>query len=342
MNKNNIANDYLKKVGTIETNNEIISVVIPVYKVEKYLSDCIESVLVQSYKNLEIILVDDGSPDSCGKICENYALKDNRVKVVHKENGGLSDARNAGIDIATGELITFIDSDDIVVSTYIENLYVALKTAGAMLAVSWFREFKDEDKIKLDPTRFKAEDISSLDSKQCFYRLLCQDGVETSAWGKLYKIELFDQLRYPKGKIYEDIPVTYRAIEKAKKIAVINCEDYFYRQRDSSIQYQKFNIAKMDAIKHMNELMLFIYKTYPEFSGLARCRMLSIACNLFFQTDSVENKNEHQELWKIIKENRKDVLFNTHARGKARIASLISFLGPRCLKYVYSKTQIRG
>lgn len=345
--KKNKKYDYIeqsatvKNVVTIEKEDVMISVIIPVYNVEKYLPDCLNSVLVQSYKNLEIILVDDGSPDSCGEICENYAVKDNRIKVIHKENGGLSDARNLGIDIAKGEYITFIDSDDLVTVTYIENLYIALKAANANLAISWFSEFKDDDRIQLNATRLKIENIDILNSKQCFERLLCQNGVETSAWGKLYKIELFEQLRYPKGKIYEDIPVTYRVIEGAKKIAVIECKDYFYRQRNNSIQNQKFNVAKMAAIEHMNELMVFIQTKYPELDCLARCRMLSIACNLFFQIDFTENSHEYLELWKIIRDNRGYVLSNKHTRKKARIASLLSFLGPTLLKFVYLRIQTR-
>lgn len=320
----------------------LISVIVPIYKVEKFLKRCIDSILSQSYDNLEIILVDDGSPDSCGKICDEYSRKDKRIKVLHKENGGLSDARNKALDIYKGEYVTFIDSDDYVSKYYIENLYNALEQGNADLAMSWFENVFDGKPIKSTPSYKIENSLKVLNAEECLTRLLYQDGVETSAWGKLYPRKSFIKHRFPKGKLYEDIPVTSKIIAESTKIAVISNVDYYYYQRIDGIQNEKFRIQKMDGIIHMKELLLYIQDNFPNLEKAAICRYFSTICNIIFQINNDKFEEQKNFLWNEIVIYRKCVVSNHKGRRKARIAALISYLGYDKLKFVYKKTQWRG
>ena len=192
-----------------------VSVIIPVYKVEKYLEKCIDSVINQSYSNLEIILVDDGSPDNCGKICDKYAKKDNRIRVIHKTNGGLSDARNNGIKIATGNYIAFIDSDDYVTEDYIEYLLKLIIDNNSDISIVMPYEVDENYIVK---KIFKREKIYNYNSNDALKTMLYQKKFETSAWGKLFKKNVVNGIYFPTGKIYEDIGTIYKYILRAKKI----------------------------------------------------------------------------------------------------------------------------
>lgn len=319
--------------------DELVTVIIPVYKVEKYLKKCIDSVIRQTYSNLEILLVDDGSPDNCGKICDDFARIDTRIKVIHKKNGGLSDARNTGIDVMTGMYVVFIDSDDWVSPYYVENLYYAIKGNDVKLSTSCFIEVDEGEKVSSETS--VSQTVEVLSAHDCLGRLFRQDGVEMSAWGKMYHRDLFCNLRYPQGKLYEDISVTYRAIDLAGRVAITKNVDYYYLQRKSSIQYQKFNVRKMDAIDHMQELYEFVEQNYPDLRKAAICRYFSVACNLLFQVDN-DSKREKEILWKKVCEYRKTVLFDNRARKKARIAALLSYTGVNNMKKIYTLTQRRG
>ena len=168
----------------------LISVIVPIYNVKAYLDRCVESLLGQSYKNLEIFLVDDGSTDGCGKVCDRYAAQDPRITVLHKKNGGLSDARNAALDAAQGEYYAFVDGDDWVSPYYVENLYRALRKADADIAVSCFEEVFEGRGIQSQPAA-ELENFQSLTPEACLRRMLYQDGVETSTPTKLYNCLLY-------------------------------------------------------------------------------------------------------------------------------------------------------
>ena len=197
----------------------LISVIVPVYKVEKYIHRCVDSILAQTFTDFELILVDDGSPDNCGKICDEYAEKDNRIHVIHKENGGLSDARNAGIDWAfansDSEWITFIDSDDWIHPKYLEALYNAVKETGCEISICGYEETTG-DSPKVDDINLQAVIVSTED-------FFCEHNVNAVvAWGKLYKKELFREIRYPVGKLHEDEFTTYKLLFQYENCAFVN------------------------------------------------------------------------------------------------------------------------
>ena len=332
-------------MSTIDDNqyNDCVSVIVPVYNVERYIRRCIDSIIGQSYKNIEIFLVDDGSTDSSGHICDEYAKVDSRITVIHKLNGGLSQARNVAYDKTNGKYIVYIDSDDWVSEYYIEHLYTAITMNDADMSMSWFWDVQ-EDSNKEYVTNQELKNLDIIDSEACLEKLLYQDHVETSAWGKMYKRSILEGLKYPEGELYEDIVVTITAIHNSDKIAVIGNKDYFYFHRKDGIQLQTYSHRKMDAIKHMSEAAELIKKIYNERLNTAlSCRFLSIACNIIFQIDDRnEYKDDFECLWDIIKKNRNVVLFDRKARRKSRIAAIVSLFGYKTLEYVYKKTQSRA
>lgn len=198
----------------------MISVIVPVYKVESYLDRCVQSVLCQSFPNFELILVDDGSPDNCGKICDEYAHKDNRIKVIHKENGGLSEARNYGIDSATGEWLFFLDSDDWIHPQTLEKLYKAATENNVLVSMCGYSETECES---------PAVDIYEKAEMWLPKELYLKHRItSTTAWAKLYKTDCFKNIRYPIGKLHEDEFVTYRILFEQEKIAFIDQPYYAY------------------------------------------------------------------------------------------------------------------
>ena len=208
----------------------LISIIVPIYKVEPYLRRCLDSIVNQTYTNLEIILVDDGSPDGCPQICDEYAAKDNRIVVIHKENGGLSDARNAGLDICKGEYISFVDSDDWVTPTYIEYLIKAIKDNNAELAVCNYTQTKQSYILNIPNTSPPEYEI--LTSTSAVKKLWSKDNVTfVTSWGKLYKASLFASIHFPNGKIHEDEYTTYKLLYLSKKTVFLNESHYFYYQR---------------------------------------------------------------------------------------------------------------
>lgn len=236
----------------------LISVIVPIYNVESYLNKCVESIVNQTYTNLEIILVDDGSPDNCPIMCDEWAKKDNRIKVIHKENGGLSSARNAGLDIAKGAFIAFVDSDDYVEAHYIEILLKKLLQYNVDLvccSINNIYENKMEN-FKLKPVD-KDLVISGSSILPEFYRHYTT--ALMVAWNKLYKRELFDNLRYTAGRIYEDGAIVLHLLSKCKQVAIIPDVLYNYLRRENSIMGTGISLAKaksMDA--NFNEHMEFL------------------------------------------------------------------------------------
>ena len=212
---------------------ELISVIVPVYKVEKYLEKCVKSIINQTYTNLEIILVDDGSPDVCGALCDEFAKNDSRIKVIHKANGGLSSARNTGLENATGKYIAFVDSDDFISEDYCEILYnMLIETNSDVSAVSYLR-FK-EDEADLKRNRSESETII-YENEDVVKEMLNRKTFQNIVWNKLYKKETIGESRFPVGVNYEDVYFSYEVLTKAKKISYKNIECYFYLKRASSI-----------------------------------------------------------------------------------------------------------
>ena len=226
-------------------NKPLISVIVPIYNVEKYLRKCVDSILNQTYENLEIILVDDGSTDNCPKICDYYQKKDKRIRVIHKENGGLSDARNCGLDIAKGEYVGFVDSDDFIHHRMFELLLKYLLENNADISICNYTKVTEVD-LKIDEN-IELKEINCYSKKEFIKKLVQEDGGKyIVAWNKLYKRKIFDQLRFPYGRQHEDEFIIHHVIDLSKKIVCINEYLYYYLQRNNSIMSQKFNVKYLD------------------------------------------------------------------------------------------------
>lgn len=253
-------------------NEPLISVIIPVYNVEKYLDRCISSIVNQTYKNLEIILVDDGSPDNCLKICDEWKNKDERIIVVHKENGGLSDARNTGLEIASGEYISFIDSDDWVSKEFIRCLYLAIKNSNSEICEC---EVIRTDVWNNSDDCFKDDfTISSFTTEQAMELLIKNTVFHQHVWNKLYKKECLQNILFVKGKINEDEFWTYRIFGNARQISKIQCNLYFYFQRPESIMGVNYNIRRLDVLEAKLERQNYIDQRFPALSNLALVNLI--------------------------------------------------------------------
>lgn len=233
-----------------------VSVIVPVYNVEKYLNKCIDSIIVQTYKDLEIILVDDGSKDNSGYICDFWGKKDNRIKVLHKANGGLSDARNYGIECATGDYFTFIDSDDYIHEKMIELLVDALEKNDADISICDFERVQDDKGNFVNVLQKEELSMTGKDAVEKRYKY--KDIRYVTAWAKLYKKHLFEEYRYPVGKIHEDEFLTYKLLYTSDKVVFLNLKLYFYRQRESSIIGQ-LRVTHMHAVEAMFQSADFFY-----------------------------------------------------------------------------------
>ncbi len=225
-----------------------VSVIVPIYNVERYLSVCIDSILDQTYKNIEIILVDDGSTDRSGIICDEYLKKDKRIKVIHNVNGGVSDARNCGIAHSLGEYIAFIDSDDYVDKRYIENLMVGISDYNADAAISDFIRVTDNK----NSTKDSLVKYKEMSNTECLKYCYCGgfSGINVTPWGKIFKRSVYinNNINYPKGKIHEDMYTTYKLMYYSLKIVYADCKSYYYRMRDDSIMHENFSAKNMVAL----------------------------------------------------------------------------------------------
>ena len=237
----------------------LVSVIVPIYKVEKYLCACVDSILAQTYQNIEIILVDDGSPDNCPKICDDYAQKDSRIRVIHKQNGGLSDARNVGMENANGDYFCFVDSDDFVSPQMVEFLIKPLiDNPELKLSVAQHIQFNDGEPQQIP--KYQTVNYKIISSKEYFLSVF-----QYSAWSKIYKKELFNDVKFPLKRYYEDMFTTYKLVVKPEKLARLDCKLYYYRQmRAGSILTVKPSLKTVtDCYDAISEIIGF-FKTYDK------------------------------------------------------------------------------
>ena len=239
----------------------LITVIIPVYKVEEYLEKCVQAVCRQTYKNLEILLVDDGSPDRCPEMCDAFALQDDRIRVIHKKNGGLSSARNAALDVARGEYIAFVDSDDTVEADMIESLYRGIQKYNCEIAIC-NHYVEENERLVMEIPPLDEEKVYT--AEQALKLLLGDIYIRNYAWDKLYAGKLFRGIRYPEGRNYEDIATTYLLFDRAEKICQVLEYGYYYEKRDSSISAnltkEKWFHNTGNIVKGMEERYLYFQK----------------------------------------------------------------------------------
>lgn len=243
-----------------------VSIIVPVYKVEPYLDKCVSSIVNQTYTNLEIILVDDGSPDNCSAKCDVWAKKDSRIRVIHKPNGGLSDARNAGMAVATGELMAFVDSDDWIAPDMYEYLYQRLTEDNSDIAACGV-QMVWENKT---PSRMLTRDGNCvLNQEEAMRAIIEESWLKQPVWYKLYKTALVRDILFPKGKCHEDVFWSYQAVGKAKKVSISDYIGYYYLQRGGSIMGEGYSLKRMDAVEAKVQRCAYIQERFPALSPLA-------------------------------------------------------------------------
>ena len=242
-------------------HNALISVMVPIYNVAPYLDRCVSSLVNQTYRNLEILLVDDGSTDGSGQLADNWGARDPRITVFHRENGGIASTRNFGLDHARGQYLSFVDSDDFVDETFIQVLYDTLVSNGVKMSVIGYQRFSDEKDIVVDRTR---EWVTAILSTEKTMSLLFEANVGDYTWNKLYSRELFSRIRYPVGRVFEDVGTTYFLVGQCNRIAYCPVPLYFYRQRVGSITHSVTSKIALDRYEIYRQRYQYLNTRYPE------------------------------------------------------------------------------
>lgn len=249
---------------------DLISIIVPVYKVEPYLDRCVQSIVDQTYSNLEIILIDDGSPDKCPQMCDAWAQKDSRIRVIHKENGGLSDARNAGIQEASGEYIAFVDSDDWLENAFIENLHTAIDQNDCEVAGCRFFVTKGEHAN----SHYAGVRVARIVDRVTAMGDLIDDRIRQVVWNKLYKTNLIKQIPFEKGKCHEDEFWSYQVFGKLTRYVETEYVGYNYLQRPDSIMGEAYTLKRLDVVEAIVRRQRYLEENMKELSSIGRINIM--------------------------------------------------------------------
>ncbi len=308
----------------------LISVIVPIYGVEKYLEKCVQSIRKQTYTNLEILLVDDGSKDNCPALCDRYAEEDARIVVLHKQNGGLSSARNYALDRCKGEYITCIDADDYVALDMIEKLYAAMRNNKAdMVCCRWKNLYEDG---RITEAAKRKEPMRVVPREEAFEIMLYQIDTDVCAWGKLYKKELFAGVRYPEGKLYEDFAVIFSLLEQTETVVFLEYDGYYYLQRESGIMRENFRKEKMVLIDFAEEMYTRIEQKHPNLQAAAACRAVRAHFTIYLQIPGGKQfRRERKRIEENVKKWRNIVWKDKKADRGTKMALLLSCFSFRML-----------
>lgn len=279
--------------------NPKVSIIVPVYKVEKYLHKCVDSILSQTLKDFELILINDGSPDRCGEICDEYAKFDSRVKVIKKENGGLSSARNAGLDVALGNYVGFVDSDDWIEADMYELLYnLCVQNDCEIASCSSTIHYNHKTVIN------GGHPLTIHTTKEAMKAMLEGNLYDEVVWTKLFKKSLLDEIRFTVGIIYEDTDFTYKVIHKSKRVGCIGVPKYHYIKRENSTMDLALKNIKIDGVFIYEDMYKFIDKNYKELSDLVALKLANTAMTVMnlmsLNSDFSKYKHEYYGVVKIL------------------------------------------
>ena len=304
----------------------LISVIVPVYNAEAFLDHCLESIVGQSYRHLEIIAVDDGSTDGSEMKCDRWAEQDKRIRVIHQPNGGHSAARNTGLDAMTGELMMMVDSDDVLHPDFTATLLSLMQNHDADIAVAGYTAFFGDQ-----PDFSSRHDGQPrvYDQQEALLAVFYQQGLTHSPWGRLFKSSLFDGIRFPLGIIYEDLAIIYPLLKNCHRVVAIDDVLYGYRQHESNSMrvFSPRRAAVLDVGEKLERQML---NEDPQYLDAVRSRLLSAYFNILLLSHQ-DHSNDYRELedrcWKGIKRPRRDCLLDPHVRRKNKLGIVASFLG---------------
>lgn len=313
----------------------LVSVVVPAYNVKQYLGRCVSSILEQTYTNIEIVLVDDGSTDGTSELCDRVAVTDSRVHVIHKANGGQAEARNVALSHCRGTWIASVDSDDFVSPVFIEALVcAAMETNSPIAAVPAGFPFQSVSQCHLDATMADVPQTRVVSSETMQTMLLYQQ-VDTGSQWHLFRRDIVGNNPYPSGLVYEDLATTYQFVHRANQVAFIDDRNlYAYRTRaDSTMRRRYSHLKGKSAIAVQSQLRKDIDKWYPQLSDAVASRCFSLCRMVFAQTPTHSSHTvvmkDRQDLWKIISENSRTVLHDPNARKRERLAAAIALIGEK-------------
>lgn len=314
-----------------------ISVIVPIYNVSRYLRACLDSILNQTYKDLDIILVDDGSTDECPHICDEYSRRDARIRVIHKKNGGLSDARNAGIEYARGRFLTFVDSDDVITADMIEYLHDLLVKYGADMSLCQMRRIDDSGMPVGDGYALTDELIQG-GVEACMKAFLKNNKFSTASWSKLYRTSFFQDVRFPKGKWHEDVFTTYKLVAQCQRIIIGGERKYLYRIREGSIMATSFKPAHMDTIEAAKTRNAFIEKNFPSLTNYSRAGVVYAAnvCSLRMAQSAGICKSYIRDMQSIYRQYEWSYLRCSDSKLTAKLYSIIAFFNLNILVHFLS------
>lgn len=271
----------------------IISIIIPVYNIELYISDCLDSILAQRFTNYEVIVVNDGSTDDSRNICEAYARRDERIKVIHKEYGGVSSARNAGLELASGDYIGFVDGDDRIKPDMYERLYQLCMDTNSDISIC---KLGREINGKLINQDNGLADVKELEHQEALRELFKGALYRFSLCNKLFKASCFKNIQFPEGRIHEDLSTTYKLFANSRKSVFINKIGYLYIKRENSILTSRFNEKRMDSFIGWNEILSFMSKHYKELSEeVFSCFAYWCVDNVYYILNQVESKQDKKK-----------------------------------------------
>lgn len=313
-----------------------VSIIVPVYNVEKYLEKCIDSILNQTFHEFELILVDDGSNDLSGEICEKYKKNDFRIRVIHKKNGGLSSARNSGLSIAKGEYISFIDSDDYIDKDMISILYNnIIKNEADISICDYYEVYSNEKKIE----RVNCDNVEVvMNNTEALNKIYEEKGwLYVVAWNKLYKKELFENIKFMEGKIHEDEIIAHELLYNAKRIVYTNKKLYYYLQRKDSIMGESFNIKKLDIIDALKYRADFFHnKKIKNLQYKAEYEYLKKFFSLYYKAELC--LKDYEVRLKSIKKGYNKIFFrlikNPYYNFKEKMMMFIFFINPKMYKKI--------
>ena len=304
----------------------LISVIVPAYNAAAFLDQCLQSIVAQTYRNLEIIVVDDGSTDGTHAMCDRWAERDERIRIIHQPNGGHSAARNTALDAMTGELVMMVDSDDVVHPAFAATLLKVMLQHDADIAVSAYIPFySDEPSF---PERHTREP-RLFNQHQALQAVFYQQGLTHSPWGRLFKATLFDGIRFPLGIIYEDLAIIYPLLKKCRRVVTIDRVLYGYRQHESNSMrvFSPRRTAVLDVCERLERQMQL---EDPQYLAAVRSRLLSAYFNILLlshQDKTMDNTSLQDRCWAGIKRLRHDCLSDPNVRHKNKLGILTSYLG---------------
>lgn len=315
-----------------------ISIIVPIYNVEKYLKKCINSILEQTFNEFELILVNDGSTDQSLKICNEYKRLDSRVRVINKLNGGLSSARNAGLEVANGEYIAFVDSDDYIDSDMYNMMIGLAKERNADIVQCRFKKvYDDYYDSKMEELKF-----IEINSNNALYKLLKIGEINVQcvvSWNKIYKKELFKDIRFPVGKIHEDEFTTYKLFDESKKVIIMENELYYYRQVKGSIMNSGFNEKRLNYLEAVKEqLNYFKTKNFKIYMEVLLKYEFNLKIYYFNVQEHIEDNSKILENIKYeYKSIVKEIIKCSDISIGAKALSLIFFINPSIYKWIQIK-----